>query len=125
MFPASGPYYMPYAPTGPMMHPHYGSVALNGNGALSHHHHQQQQLQQQHSPSITHLPSNVPAAIETVHLYVPNTVIGAIIGTKGLFIKSIIKNSNATVKVTNDRLFKMDFIRSCFSIVLDQSTKSS
>ncbi|CAF0864069.1 unnamed protein product [Adineta ricciae] len=93
MFPAPGPYYMPYAPTGPMMHPHYGSVALNGNGTLSH-------QQQQHSPSITHLSSNVPAAIETVHLYVPNTVIGAIIGTKGLFIKSIIKNSNATVKIS-------------------------
>jgi hypothetical protein len=28
-------------------------------------------------------------------------VIGAIIGTKGLFIKSIIKNSNASVKVNN------------------------
>lgn len=97
MFPTPGPYYMPYAPAGPMMHPHYGSMALNGNGTLSH----QQQQQQQHSPSITHLSSSVPAAIETVHLYVPNTVIGAIIGTKGLFIKSIIKNSNATVKVIN------------------------
>lgn len=38
--------------------------------------------------------------VETVHLYVPNPMIGCIIGTKGLFIKSIIKNSNASVKVT-------------------------
>ncbi len=55
------------------------------------------QQQQQHS----HILQNAPVAIETVHLYVPNTIIGAIIGTKGLFIKSIIKNSNAMVKVNN------------------------
>ncbi|CAF0820324.1 unnamed protein product [Didymodactylos carnosus] len=40
-----------------------------------------------------------PVANETVNLYVPNTVVGAIIGTKGLFIKSIIKHSNASVKI--------------------------
>jgi hypothetical protein len=94
MFPAPNPYYMSYPPTGHMVpsHPHqYSNVATNGNGHLPH--------QQQHSQSIAQLAQNTPAAIETVHLYVPNTVIGAIIGTKGLFIKSIIKNSNASVKV--------------------------
>ncbi|CAF0725404.1 unnamed protein product [Didymodactylos carnosus] len=40
-----------------------------------------------------------PVINETVNLYVPNTVVGAIIGTKGLFIKSIIKYSNASVKI--------------------------
>jgi hypothetical protein len=51
--------------------------------------------QQQHTYSL----QNAPVVIETVHLYVPNAIIGAIIGTKGLFIKSIMKNSNAMVKV--------------------------
>jgi hypothetical protein len=51
--------------------------------------------QQEHAQLL----QNAPVAVETVHLYVPNAVIGAIIGTKGLFIKSIIKNSNASVKV--------------------------
>ncbi len=95
MFPTPGPYYMSYQPTGPMIpsHPHqYGNVATNGNGTLNH-------QQQQHAQSFIPLPQNAPVIMETVHLYVPNTVIGAIIGTKGLFIKSIIKNSNATVKV--------------------------
>jgi hypothetical protein len=94
MFPGSNPYYMSYPPAGPLIssHPHqYGNIATNGNGNVPH--------QQQHSQSIGHLPQNTPAAVETVHLYVPNAVIGAIIGTKGLFIKSIIKNSNASVKV--------------------------
>jgi hypothetical protein len=81
---------MSYQPTGPMIpsHPHqYGNVATNGNGTLNH-------QQQQHAQSFIPLPQNAPVIMETVHLYVPNTVIGAIIGTKGLFI-----NSNATVKV--------------------------
>jgi hypothetical protein len=65
------------------------------NGNIPH------QQPQQHS----HILQNAPVAIETVHLYVPNTIIGAIIGTKGLFIKSIIKNSNAMVKVNNILLF--------------------
>jgi hypothetical protein len=73
--------------------PHqYGNVATNGIGNLNH---------QQHSQSIGQLSPHASAITETVHLYVPNTVIGAIIGTKGLFIKSIIKNSNASVKVMN------------------------
>ncbi len=95
MFPVPGPYYMSYPPTSHILssQPHqYGNVATNGNGNLTH---------QQHAQSITQLSQHVPAVMETVHLYVPNTVIGAIIGTKGLFIKSIIKNSNASVKVIN------------------------
>ncbi|UJR35485.1 hypothetical protein I4U23_028240 [Adineta vaga] len=96
IFPTTGPYYMSYPPTGHVMPSHhYGNVALNGNGTLSH-----LPPQQQYPSSITHLSSNAPAVVETVHLYVPNTVIGAIIGSKGLFIKSIIKNSNATVKIS-------------------------
>jgi hypothetical protein len=89
---------MSYPPTNHIVPPHphqYGNVTTNGNGNLNQH------QQQQHSQSITQLSQHAPAAIETVHLYVPNAVIGAIIGTKGLFIKSIIKNSNASVKVNS------------------------
>ncbi len=97
MFPVPNPYYMSYPPTSHIvpLHPShpYGNVATNGNGNLNQH------QQQQHSQSIAQLSQHAPAVIETVHLYVPNSVIGAIIGTKGLFIKSIIKNSNASVKV--------------------------
>ncbi|CAF4054425.1 unnamed protein product, partial [Rotaria sp. Silwood2] len=97
MFPVPGPYYMSYPPTSHMVPPYphqYGNVATNANGNLNHH------QQQPHSPPIVQLSQNTSAAIETVHLYVPNTVIGAIIGTKGLFIKSIISNSNASVKIS-------------------------
>jgi len=85
VFPAATPFYMSYSPTAPMISAQPNPY-LNGNLV-----HQQDHLQ---------LLQNVPVAVETVHLYVPNTVIGAIIGAKGLFIKSIIKNSNASVKVT-------------------------
>jgi insulin-like growth factor 2 mRNA-binding protein 1 len=37
---------------------------------------------------------------ETVYLYIPNVAVGAIIGTKGSFIKNIIKLSGASVKIT-------------------------
>lgn len=84
MFPTPTPYYMSYPSPGSMIATQTNPY-VNGNVA-----HQQENLQ---------LLQNVPVAIETVHLYVPNTVIGAIIGTKGLFIKSIMKNSNALVKV--------------------------
>jgi insulin-like growth factor 2 mRNA-binding protein 1 len=94
MFPAPGQFYMSYPTTGHMVPSHSHPY---GTGNLPH---QQQPLP--HSPLIGQLSQNAPAAVETVHLYVPNTVIGAIIGTKGLFIKSIIKNSNASVKVTKD-----------------------
>ncbi len=95
MFPVQGPYYMSYPTTNHLVPPHahqYGNVATNGIGNLNH---------QQQSQSMAPLSQHTPAIMETVHLYVPNTVIGAIIGTKGLFIKSIIKNSNASVKVMN------------------------
>ncbi|CAF4547620.1 unnamed protein product [Rotaria sp. Silwood1] len=84
MFPTSGPFYMSYPSSNSMLASQPNPYA-NGNLA-----HQQEHIQ---------LLQNVPVAIETVHLYVPNAVIGAIIGTKGLFIKSIMKSSNATVKI--------------------------
>jgi hypothetical protein len=85
MFPTTpGPFYMSYPPSAPIISSQPNPYA---NGNLVH--------QQEHSQLL----QNSPVSIETVHLYVPNTVIGAIIGTKGLFIKSIIKNSNASVKV--------------------------
>ncbi|CAF3385033.1 unnamed protein product [Rotaria sp. Silwood1] len=96
IFPVPGPYYVSYPPMGHMVSPYthqYGNLGTNVNGNLNH-------QQQQHSQPIVQLSQNTPAAIETVHLYVPNTVIGAIIGTKGLFIKSIINNSNASVKIS-------------------------
>ncbi|CAF4333508.1 unnamed protein product, partial [Adineta steineri] len=85
VFSAPGPYYMSYQP---MNHIAASHSHQYGNGTLNQH-------QQQYPQSIVPLSQNASAAIETVHLYVPNAVIGAIIGTKGLFIKSIIKNSNA------------------------------
>jgi hypothetical protein len=84
---------MSYSPSGPIV-PSQPNPYANGN--LVH--------QQEHSQLL----QNAPVAIETVHLYVPNTVIGAIIGTKGLFIKSIIKNSNASVKVIYFSLIRFD-----------------
>ena len=100
MFPAPGQFYMQYPSAGHLMAPHahpYGNLVTNGNEnyspqpARTHPH--------GHSQSFGSLAQNLPPTIETVHLYVPNTMIGAIIGTKGLFIKSIIKNSSASVKV--------------------------
>ncbi len=93
MFPTPGPFYMSYSPSGPII-PSQPNPYVNGN--LVH--------QQEHAQLL----QNAPVVIETVHLYVPNTVIGAIIGTKGLFIKSIIKNSNASVKVMEFLLIEID-----------------
>jgi hypothetical protein len=84
---------MSYSPSGPII-PSQPNPYVNGN--LVH--------QQEHAQLL----QNAPVVIETVHLYVPNTVIGAIIGTKGLFIKSIIKNSNASVKVMEFLLIEID-----------------
>ena len=84
MFPMSGPLCMPY-PSSPSMISLQSNPYANGNLV-----HQQERTQ---------LLQNMPVAIETIHLYVPNAVIGTIIGAKGLFIKSIMKNSNAMIKV--------------------------
>lgn len=91
------PYYMSYpSSTNHLVpsHPHqYGNLAAtNGNGNVHQPTHSQ--------TSIGQLSQYATTVVETVHLYVPNAAIGAIIGSKGLFIKSIIKNSNAAVKVT-------------------------
>lgn len=97
MYPAPGQFYVPYTSSGPLLPAHahpYGNLLANGNGTYSH------PPLQPLAPSQSLGTSQIaPTIIETVHLYVPNTAIGAIIGTKGLFIKSIIKNSNASVKV--------------------------
>jgi hypothetical protein len=53
-------------------------------------------------PTHAHFAENALAVTEHVRLYVPKAVIGAIIGTKGQFIKSIIKSSSATIKVLAD-----------------------
>lgn len=81
------PFYMTYPTATGMIPAFYAPTHVNGDFVA------QQQFGSQYL-------TNTPVAIETVHLYVPNAVIGAIIGTKGLFIKSIMKNSNASVKVT-------------------------
>ncbi|CAG0912403.1 unnamed protein product [Notodromas monacha] len=44
----------------------------------------------------SHAPQNEE---ETVYMYVPNSAVGALIGTKGSFIRSIIRFSNASVKI--------------------------
>lgn len=77
---------MPYPAATGMIPAFYAPTHLNGEFVA------QQQYASQYLP-------NTPVASETVHLYVPNALIGAIIGAKGLFIKSIMKNSNALVKV--------------------------
>ena len=77
---------MPYPTATGMIPAFYAPAHVNGDFVA------QQQYGSQYL-------TNTPVAIETVHLYVPNAVIGAIIGTKGLFIRSIMKNSNASVKV--------------------------
>lgn len=95
MYPMQNPYYMSYPSSANHLvpsHPHqYGNLATNGNGNVHQQAHTQSSMGQLSQPAST--------VVETVRLYVPNAVIGAIIGAKGLFIKSIIKNSNANVKV--------------------------
>lgn len=87
IYPNPNPFYMPYPTATGMIPAFYAPAHVNGDFVA------QQQYGSQYL-------TNTPVAIETVHLYVPNAVIGAIIGTKGLFIRSIMKNSNASVKVT-------------------------
>jgi len=88
MYPISGSYFMPYPSANHLVSSYahqYGNATMNGNP--------------QYSQSIMQLSPQAQTTIETVHLYVPNAVVGAIIGAKGVFIKSIIKNSNASVKI--------------------------
>lgn len=80
IFPTANPFYLPYPATSPMNLPFVNQPYSNGNYAS------------------TQTPGTIP--VETVHLYVPNSMVGCIIGSKGLFIKSIMKNSNASVKVS-------------------------
>lgn len=66
---------------------------------------QQQQGQQPAHQASQHLGQqqefiNQGPEPETVYLYIPNVAVGAIIGTKGSFIKNIIKLSGASVKIT-------------------------
>ncbi|CAM4779844.1 unnamed protein product [Rotaria magnacalcarata] len=84
LIPTSGSFYLSYPSANSIIASQPNPYA---NGNLMQ---QQEQLQ---------LLQNIPVSIETVHLYVPNTVIGAIIGAKGFFIKSIMKSSNASVKI--------------------------
>merc|ERR1719340_379568 len=49
-------------------------------------------------------PSRPPAQqapTETTYLYIPNTAVGAIIGTKGSHIRNIIKFSGSSVKIAS------------------------
>ncbi len=59
-----------------------------------------QQQQQQSGPSSTSSHQQLDYDFETVYLYVPNQAVGAIIGTKGQFIKNLIKLSGASIKIT-------------------------
>ena len=93
MFTVPNPFYMPYPGSSPMMLSLHHQPYLNGTYTSA----------QQQSASQLGVNGTIP--IETVHLYVPNTMIGCIIGAKGLFIKSIIRNSNASVKVCIYDLF--------------------
>ncbi len=58
----------------------------------------QQQQQQQHQGQQNY--NDYQTDSETVYLYIPSVAVGAIIGTKGSFIKNIIKASGASVKIT-------------------------
>ena len=101
MFQAPGQYYQTFAPPNQYVPSHahaYPPFVANGTGTYPN---VSTRLPAASQPIMTS-GTNDTAMIETVHLYVPNNAIGAIIGAKGLFIKSIVKNSNASVKVSND-----------------------
>ena len=69
-----------------------GPSSTSGSGPL----HSQQTQQQQVGNDLV----NQGPEPETVYLYIPNVAVGAIIGTKGSYIKNIIKLSGASVKIT-------------------------
>ncbi|RNA26171.1 igf2 mRNA binding [Brachionus plicatilis] len=53
-----------------------------------------------HAQSANDIGNQTALETETVYLYIPNIAVGAIIGTKGSYIKNIIKLSGASVKIT-------------------------
>ena len=61
---------------------------------------QQQQPQSGPSSTSSHQQLADYSDVETVYLYVPNQAVGAIIGSKGQFIKNLIKLSGASIKIT-------------------------
>jgi hypothetical protein len=97
-----------------MYHPHHPGASHHPGPA---HHISQHQAyppagllppQQSNMPGMQHMgdmmvgPSGQPGGpeTETVYLYIPNVAVGAIIGTKGSYIKNIIKLAGASVKIT-------------------------
>ena len=63
---------------------------------------QQQQHNQQPQQGMPQM-TNMSTTNEMCHISVPNSSVGAIIGTKGINIKQIIRDSNAhvTVRINN------------------------
>ena len=104
-----GNFYAPmFQPHPSHQHPHSNMPpgGYQGQNLLPPPQQQSQQHQQQHQVS-QHLNQQNPSGDfnqgpepETVYLYIPNVAVGAIIGTKGSFIKNIIKLSGASVKIT-------------------------
>lgn len=92
-------FYAPMYQQHPGQHPHQMSQYQGHPNQMS----QQQQAQQgsaQHIGQQQQEFINQGPEPETVYLYIPNVAVGAIIGTKGSFIKNIIKLSGASVKIT-------------------------
>ncbi len=89
--------------------PHFQFHQLPGGGGFhmgqqqQHHYQQQQQQHQHHQAALAASAATATAgssnAVETVNLYVPNGVVGALIGSKGGHIRNIIKFSGASVKI--------------------------
>ena len=91
----------------------YGNVpphpASHGGGYLAphhmssghhHHHHQSPMGNEYGGPSVPGgSPVNGYPEPEKVFLYIPNTAVGAIIGSKGSYIKNLIKLSGASIKI--------------------------
>ncbi len=97
-------YYQPMYHTHPAgVHPQHVSQNSNmfhSGGPNGSGHMQSQGTGQLHSHQQTDLVISQGPEPETVYLYIPNVAVGAIIGTKGSYIKNIIKLSGASVKIT-------------------------
>jgi transcription antitermination factor NusA-like protein len=109
------PPYTNFYPTAPMFPPFYPQQQQQQQNYISQPPPPQQQQQnfnqqqattppssqqQQSGPSSTSSHQQLDYDFETVYLYVPNQAVGAIIGTKGQFIKNLIKLSGASIKIT-------------------------